>query len=456
MTDRAAVATWVEQYERAWRTAGTEPLATLFTDDATYSMDPYDEPVRGLAAIDALWEQRTQRRRRGLHDALGVRRRRRRRPQSCASRSTTTDKQTRVPRPLGHGVRPGRPLPVVRRVAVPLTARQGCGRDHRRRHHESARCRRPARRARRDARVDLREPDRRRVERAVGLRRVGGARRGRAHGQHPARRRRSVGDARHERRHRDRDGGPVAERRGWTDRRGARRVRDVQRAGRRRRARWRRTRRCRRRCCRWATSARTRCRSSPSTFCFDNYCHLRNDILGPNGPIDRPEPPRDDMRLQPTVEWMLAGLPWMSRRSSPFVDRPVVLALTGPGGGTWTIAPGGDDGRVAVTEGAAGDAGRDHHVRRPRLRHLGDPTPPVVRVRHDRGRRALRVHRPRRSARLLTPGFWRHLTTVTVAVCRQNISCGAVAPGPLRRCRRQSIRSTHEDHRADAAEPRLA
>ena len=25
----------------------------------------------------------------------------------------------------------------------------------------------------------------------------------------------------------------------------------------------------------------------PSTFLFDNYCHLRNDILKPNGPIDR-------------------------------------------------------------------------------------------------------------------------------------------------------------------------
>jgi ketosteroid isomerase-like protein len=57
MTDRAAVATWVEQYERAWRTAGTEPLAALFTDDATYSLEPYDEPVRGLAAIAELWEQ---------------------------------------------------------------------------------------------------------------------------------------------------------------------------------------------------------------------------------------------------------------------------------------------------------------------------------------------------------------------------------------------------------------
>ena len=49
----------------------------------------------------------------------------------------------------------------------------------------------------------------------------------------------------------------------------------------------------------------------PSTFLFDNYCHLRNDILKPNGPIDRPEPPRDEKRLAPTIEWMLAGLPWM-------------------------------------------------------------------------------------------------------------------------------------------------
>ena len=31
-----------------------------------------------------------------------------------------------------------------------------------------------------------------------------------------------------------------------------------------------------------------------SMFCFDNYCHLRHDILGPRGPIDRAEPPRDD------------------------------------------------------------------------------------------------------------------------------------------------------------------
>ena len=57
MVDRAAVSAWVEGYERAWRTAGTDALATLFTDDATYSMDPYRPAVAGRAAIDALWER---------------------------------------------------------------------------------------------------------------------------------------------------------------------------------------------------------------------------------------------------------------------------------------------------------------------------------------------------------------------------------------------------------------
>ena len=92
------------------------------------------------------------------------------------------------------------------------------------------------------------------------------------------------------------------------------------------------------------------------TFLFDSYCHLRNDILAPNGPIERPQPPRDEMRLQPTVEWMLAGLPWMCAEQLAFMDRKVALALTGPGGGTWLIAPGGEDVRVTLTEGKDGAA----------------------------------------------------------------------------------------------------
>jgi uncharacterized protein (TIGR03083 family) len=94
----------------------------------------------------------------------------------------------------------------------------------------------------------------------------------------------------------------------------------------------------------------------PCTFLFDAYCHLRNDILKPNGPIDRPEPPRDEKRVAPTVEWMLAGLPWMCAGKLAFVDQPITLTLTGVGGGTWSIGPGGEDGRVLISEGASSDA----------------------------------------------------------------------------------------------------
>jgi ketosteroid isomerase-like protein len=57
LLDRAAVSEWVAAYERAWRTAGVEPLAELFAADATYRMSPYEEPTVGLAEIGVLWER---------------------------------------------------------------------------------------------------------------------------------------------------------------------------------------------------------------------------------------------------------------------------------------------------------------------------------------------------------------------------------------------------------------
>ena len=57
MMTRADTDAWVAAYERAWRSAGTEPLRDLFAADATYRMSPYEEPVRGLAEIAALWER---------------------------------------------------------------------------------------------------------------------------------------------------------------------------------------------------------------------------------------------------------------------------------------------------------------------------------------------------------------------------------------------------------------
>jgi uncharacterized protein (TIGR02246 family) len=54
--DRAQLADWVERYERAWRSPGTDSLAKLFTEDASYSTAPYSEPHRGLDAIRRMWD----------------------------------------------------------------------------------------------------------------------------------------------------------------------------------------------------------------------------------------------------------------------------------------------------------------------------------------------------------------------------------------------------------------
>jgi hypothetical protein len=55
--DRAQLAEWIAAYERVWRTPGTDALAELFTEDASYSTAPYEEPHRGLDAIAEMWEE---------------------------------------------------------------------------------------------------------------------------------------------------------------------------------------------------------------------------------------------------------------------------------------------------------------------------------------------------------------------------------------------------------------
>jgi hypothetical protein len=55
--DRNVVEDWIRRYEELWRTAGTDALDELFTEDASYSMAPYAEPYRGLDAIALMWER---------------------------------------------------------------------------------------------------------------------------------------------------------------------------------------------------------------------------------------------------------------------------------------------------------------------------------------------------------------------------------------------------------------
>ena len=47
---------WIAAYEQAWRTPGTQVLATIFTAQASYLQGPFQKPIIGLPAIARMWE----------------------------------------------------------------------------------------------------------------------------------------------------------------------------------------------------------------------------------------------------------------------------------------------------------------------------------------------------------------------------------------------------------------
>jgi hypothetical protein len=53
--DEQAVAAWLDGYSRAWETNDPAEIGALFSEDAVYHYDPFDEPVRGREAIVASW-----------------------------------------------------------------------------------------------------------------------------------------------------------------------------------------------------------------------------------------------------------------------------------------------------------------------------------------------------------------------------------------------------------------
>jgi SnoaL-like domain len=53
---RAQVKSWVEAYEKAWRSPGTAALNGLFTETATYQHSPYERTLEGLPAIKEMWD----------------------------------------------------------------------------------------------------------------------------------------------------------------------------------------------------------------------------------------------------------------------------------------------------------------------------------------------------------------------------------------------------------------
>ena len=90
-------------------------------------------------------------------------------------------------------------------------------------------------------------------------------------------------------------------------------------------------------------------------YAFDHYIHIRADLLAPRGPVDAPPPPSDELRMGPTVAWILAALPQQCAAAIAALGGPVELVLTGPGGGHFVLHPGGQvvSGDGARTETVA-------------------------------------------------------------------------------------------------------
>jgi uncharacterized protein (TIGR03083 family) len=83
-----------------------------------------------------------------------------------------------------------------------------------------------------------------------------------------------------------------------------------------------------------------------SALVFDHHTHLRHDMAPA---LERPVPGTDANRMAVVLEWMMAVLSNQLRvQKLSFLDRPLSLTLTGPGGGTWRVTPDG-----SVTVGAA-------------------------------------------------------------------------------------------------------
>lgn len=52
--------TWLNNYGRAWESRDPQAAANLFAEDGMYQVTPFEEPLRGRAAIYEYWTSVTQ------------------------------------------------------------------------------------------------------------------------------------------------------------------------------------------------------------------------------------------------------------------------------------------------------------------------------------------------------------------------------------------------------------
>ena len=91
--------TWLEAYRVAWETADTDAAAALFTEDATYRSNIFEEPSTGHDGVRAYWSTVTE---------------------------TQSDVRVRIGRPFGEGERVAAEFWTNMRVAGEEVTLPGC------------------------------------------------------------------------------------------------------------------------------------------------------------------------------------------------------------------------------------------------------------------------------------------------------------------------------------------
>lgn len=94
---------------------------------------------------------------------------------------------------------------------------------------------------------------------------------------------------------------------------------------------------------------------APAMILFEWHTHVRHDIAPA---LDRPIPATDPRRMTSILRWLTTLLEHSHRETLSWLDAPVALTLTGPGGGTWRLERRG--GRLRVRPGRA--AGAAAHI----------------------------------------------------------------------------------------------
>lgn len=67
----------------------------------------------------------------------------------------------------------------------------------------------------------------------------------------------------------------------------------------------------------------------PAAFAFEIFVHVRCDLFKPNGPLNGEPPPCDELRLDPTLDWIEAALPQQNASLIEGIEKTVEINLDG-------------------------------------------------------------------------------------------------------------------------------